>query len=468
MAKRLYLVKRYLRKLKLNIIEMFNNKINKKLNKKRINTIGALGAVLIILMVFLGARSFEFVIDGKIIGIVKSKETIAEIIKEIKKDPALQSAGYIKEPGDIQYRLVFFQGKKISSDDEIREELAQCMGVTVKAYCIVVDGRELAYLLNRSSAEEVLNRIKEPYLKDGSEKDISFLEEVLIAEKVVSAAEIKNVDEVFNEIMAENSTIQKYIVQKGDTVSEIAEKYGTDTETIKKVNPGLDVDRIQIGQELLLSSPRYLINVKETAVQVYEESIPYEVEYEDSKDIYTGEKRIKVKGKEGKKSVTAEVVKINGILEHTKVIDEKILLEPQNEIILRGTKERPRTLAYGVFQRPSRGELTSRFGKRWGRQHAGIDIGVPAGTPNLAADGGKVIFAGWKGNYGKLVIIDHENGFTTYYGHNDTIKVKVGQRVARGDVIGTAGTTGNVTGPHLHFEVRKNGVPVDPLQYVNY
>ncbi len=158
---------------------------------------------------------------------------------------------------------------------------------------------------------------------------------------------------------------------------------------------------------------------------------------------------------------------INGILEETNIVEEQVLEEPKTEIVLRGTKERPRTVATGVFSLPNRGGISSRFGSRWGGTHTGIDIAAPRGTPNKAADGGVVIFAGWSGNYGKLVIIDHENGFTTYYAHNDTITVKKGQRVAKGDVIGTVGSTGRATGSHLHFEVRKNGVPVDPLKYLN-
>ena len=117
---------------------------------------------------------------------------------------------------------------------------------------------------------------------------------------------------------------------------------------------------------------------------------------------------------------------------------------------------------------PSRGTISSRFGQRWSSTHTGVDIAVSRGTPIKAADGGLVTFAGWNGGYGNLIIIDHENGFVTYYAHCNSISVKKGQRVARGETIGTVGSTGNATGPHLHFEVRKNGVPVNPLNYLNW
>jgi murein DD-endopeptidase MepM/ murein hydrolase activator NlpD len=98
--------------------------------------------------------------------------------------------------------------------------------------------------------------------------------------------------------------------------------------------------------------------------------------------------------------------------------------------------------------------------------HEGIDIAVPTGTPVAAAASGTVITAGWLGGYGNLVVIDHGNGLATAYGHNSGLAVGVGQSVAQGQVIAYSGSTGHSTGPHVHFEVRVNGSPVDPLGYL--
>jgi murein DD-endopeptidase MepM/ murein hydrolase activator NlpD len=112
------------------------------------------------------------------------------------------------------------------------------------------------------------------------------------------------------------------------------------------------------------------------------------------------------------------------------------------------------------------GVLTSGFGWRWGRLHAGIDLAVGVGTPVVAAAAGTVIVAGWLGGYGNLVVVDHGNGMATAYGHNTSVTVGVGQSVAQGQLIAYSGSTGHSTGPHVHFEVRINGVPVDPLGYL--
>ncbi len=115
---------------------------------------------------------------------------------------------------------------------------------------------------------------------------------------------------------------------------------------------------------------------------------------------------------------------------------------------------------------PCDGVVVSGFGMRWGRMHEGIDIGCSFGTPNRAAASGTVIYAGWLGGYGNLVVVDHGNGLSTAYAHASTIVVAVGQSVSQGETVSLVGSTGNSSGPHLHFEVRVNGSAVDPLGYL--
>ena len=114
---------------------------------------------------------------------------------------------------------------------------------------------------------------------------------------------------------------------------------------------------------------------------------------------------------------------------------------------------------------PVSGPVVSPFGMRWGRMHEGIDIAVGYGTPIVAAASGVVIYAGWMGGYGNLIIIDHGGGLATAYGHQSSFAVGGGS-VSQGQTIGYVGCTGHCFGPHLHFEVRINGSPVDPLGYL--
>jgi murein DD-endopeptidase MepM/ murein hydrolase activator NlpD len=112
---------------------------------------------------------------------------------------------------------------------------------------------------------------------------------------------------------------------------------------------------------------------------------------------------------------------------------------------------------------PANGSISSGFGSRWGRLHAGIDIPLPNGTPLRAADSGRVAIAGWTGGYGNYTCIQHTGSMSTCYAHQSSIGVSVGSSVSQGQVIGRSGNTGNSTGPHLHFELRLRGAAIDPL-----
>ena len=136
------------------------------------------------------------------------------------------------------------------------------------------------------------------------------------------------------------------------------------------------------------------------------------------------------------------------------------------QVVEIGTKV-PSGIGNGSFIDPTFGMISSRFGARWGGRHNGLDIANDIGTPVEAADGGEVTYVGYDGDFGNLIIIDHNNGYVTYYAHLNSMDVVVGQKVIQGQKIGEVGNTGYSTGPHLHFEVRKDGVPTDPSKYLN-
>ena len=126
----------------------------------------------------------------------------------------------------------------------------------------------------------------------------------------------------------------------------------------------------------------------------------------------------------------------------------------------------PAAVSSGGWTWPAQGPVTSGFGQRWGRLHAGIDIGAPTGAPIYAAKGGVVSYAGVMGGYGNIIVLDHGGGMTTRYAHQSQLGASVGQTVGAGEQIGHVGSTGNSTGPHLHFEVRVNDSPQDPIGHL--
>jgi murein DD-endopeptidase MepM/ murein hydrolase activator NlpD len=248
-----------------------------------------------------------------------------------------------------------------------------------------------------------------------------------------------------------------YVVERGDTVGAIALKFDLEAETVMWANGNLaqNPDLLRPGQELVI--------------------LPIDGVYHT---VLQGETLSKIAAK-----YKAEVTSIiecpyNGLDPEAPVIS------PGDHLIIPGGI-RPyvaRTVsAYkgpipadaergtGVFSWPASGKLTDRYGFRTlsGRWHNGLDISRSTGAPVYAADSGFVTFAGWTDmGYGNLVVIDHRNGYETRYAHLQTYYVTAGQSVAKGTLIAAMGSTGNSTGPHLHFEIRQNGVRKNPEMYL--
>lgn len=236
-------------------------------------------------------------------------------------------------------------------------------------------------------------------------------------------------------------TIFIHKVHAGETLWDIASAYGITVDTILSANDFSDPNRISIGQELQILSVQGVLHKIATGESLWEIAERYEISVD-------------------------EISKANDISDPSR-------LAPNTKIVIPGaTRLRPRyvLVVNGQLQKafdwPAQGRISSPFGPRWGSMHNGMDIAVSTGTPIKAAADGRVTFAGWNGDYGILVIIDHGNGVETRYAHNSRLNVKVGQKVDRGQVVSYSGNTGNSTGPHLHFEIRQRNVPVNPHPYL--
>jgi murein DD-endopeptidase MepM/ murein hydrolase activator NlpD len=208
------------------------------------------------------------------------------------------------------------------------------------------------------------------------------------------------------------------------------------------------------------------INVEIVANVSLKQVVPHDTTNVVDKSIAKGSKKVKQSGKDGLAQVEEKVTILNGDVVDETVTKNTVITAAVNEVVAVGSKVTT-YVASGRFIRPSRGSISSRFGYRSRGYHTGVDFASRIGTPIVAADSGKVSFVGWNGGYGRCLMINHGNGYQTLYGHTSKIYVKEGQYVKKGQVIAAVGSTGNSTGPHVHFEVRVNGVPKNPLKYVN-
>lgn len=200
---------------------------------------------------------------------------------------------------------------------------------------------------------------------------------------------------------------------------------------------------------------------------VYEEEyeIPFFTTYVEDETLPEGTEVCTQEGIKGKGVRRAVDLYENGVKVQAGSLISSVVEAPVDKIVVKGTGTMA-GLAKNSLPWPSEGTFTSGYGRRWGRSHNGIDIAATPGTPIYAPAMGTVTFSDTKSGYGNYVMIDHGNGYVTTYAHMTARKVQVGDIVMPGDLIGTVGSTGRVTGPHLHFEILCNGKYVDPMLYI--
>lgn len=384
---------------------------------------------------------------------------------------------------------------ELSNSSMISEKLLSASGAKLKRACgIYIDGKFLCAVKNETDASSVFNSVIDPVKKKSESGSIvAFVEEIEYVQGLYPDDEKTLWDSSkLKEVLSKpKSSAEYYKTKKGDTASSVAKENNISLRKLKALNPGVDFSkRLKRNMSLLVKSQSDYLRIKVMKTRVTKQLIGYEKVTRESSSMLKGTKKISQNGSYGEKLITTLDTYINGERTYSTVVSEKRTKEPVNEITLIGTKS-PYSGYYGYsdssygysysgFIWPTRGaySLSSGYGYRsasisgWG-YHGGIDIirggGSSAGTPVIASASGTVVtaYAGSTG-YGNTVLIDHGNGYQTRYGHMlwGSITVYPGQYVYQGQQIGQIGSTGNSTGPHLHFEILKNGSKVNPLPYI--
>jgi murein DD-endopeptidase MepM/ murein hydrolase activator NlpD len=404
-------------------------------------------------------------VNNKEIGYINKKTTYNNVVDSIRKTDGKEPLKY------IAIEKVKYEGKNFIKDSQIERIARQELNLKMPATAIYANGVEVARVYNTENLDKILEEVKKHYypkVENGTFKVISstIKEKITISSILANPGEVIDSHDAVEKIVNGRGAEKTYVVKQGDTIWDIALKNDVSVEEIKTANPKLNIDKIGIDDEIKLATNIPYVNVEIVADIDSTEQLPYETKKEVDNKLAKGVKKLKQAGKDGKIQVKKRVAILNNDVISEEVSDSKVLTAAVDEIIIEGKKV-PIYVATGDFLRPSRGSLSSRFGSRWGRMHEGIDFAASTGSPIYAADSGKVTFAGTRSGYGLCVMINHGNGYQTLYGHASKLLVKAGQSVKKGERIANVGSTGRSTGPHLHFEVRKNGVPKNPLNYIN-
>ncbi len=246
-------------------------------------------------------------------------------------------------------------------------------------------------------------------------------------------------------------TVEYYTVKKGDSLYKISKHIGQDIDVLVANNPEVGSGFLKIGQRLKILS---------------ENGIHYKVRKGDSLSRIASRYKVKI----------ADIMQDNSLDSTNIAIGQNLFVKNPNlsfaKANLNSGGKRSSNSSGVNFAWPIKWRgVTSSFGRRYHPVlkryifHAGIDLRARTGTALYSPAEGTVIYAGWASGYGRLIKIKHNKGYSTRYGHLNDLKVRKGQKVTKGQLIGTTGKTGRVTGPHLHYEIRKNGKPLNPIRF---
>jgi len=438
---------------------------------------------------------YEVYVGDRLIGEVTSPDVVeraleAELEEMEKLHPEVQWE--LERDGIRIEKQSIFKGE--AEDPETTSALRSALEAKAVGVEVIVNGEAVAIVKDEATANRILERVKARFAAttapegltvlsaETEERDDDVIAEgkpELLSSRIVEPVDLLKREVQPNDVMDEQAVVDmliqgdtkptQYIVQEGDTPWDIAEKLGVPIELIYTKNQDnkdlIERDLIRPGDVLDLTMLQPGVTVESVEKVTETIAVQYETIYEEDATMRKGETKTVREGEKGVKKVTYQLTKVNGLLMNEQVTDEVIIEEPIAAVVKRGTKvvlgEGTGRFIWPVVS----ASVSSGYGSRWGRQHKGIDL-ISSNKSILAADNGKVVFAGKKSDYGNMIIIDHKNGYETLYAHLSKISVKEGDIVEKGDKIGVMGNTGRSTGVHLHFEVIVNGVEKNPMSYL--
>lgn len=465
-----------------------------------------------------GVEAYEILVDGVSYAVVSSQEEADQILEAIAKSYLPNDGGLTLSHDTVSVNEdeVFNVALDTISSPSPQAILDTTTSIQSNAEADHVNQQEEQHLQDNTEIVELeaalpqdevttkisvesieVQDISEQATSDSGEQgqkikrniqSFDFNEEVTVRNTYVKQEEILDQEAAENKLFGSRYELIEYELKEGDNIWDIAMTYDTTMERILELNPHIeDETKMQIGEIIKVEEASPILSITTVEEATYKELIPAEIQYVEFSDLYKDETKVYQEGNDGLKELTVSVTKVNGKEVSRSLISEKTLIKEKIKVIAYGTKEKPvvavpnegssnssgssssSSNSSRSFMHPlnGAGRISSTYGARWGTFHKGIDYAAPAGTPVYASLAGKVIYSGYNsGGYGKLVIIEHSNGYQTYYAHNSRLYVNVGETVSQGERIAGVGTTGDSTGNHLHFEIRKNGSPVNPANYL--
>lgn len=408
----------------------------------------------------------EVIVDGVSIGFVSNQSVVEDSLESVSQRASeILGSPYIV-PAAVKYQFSLVNKNRVFNREEFEESMLSSIPEIENLYVLRIEDEVVGAARSQATLNGVLNSILEEYPCPEDIDVIGFVQNYSISSQLTSTKILRTADEI-RAILTSNIRDEVwYQASAGETAESVAQEHGLTIETLHTLNPQI-TDWEADSQNFLIQKAKPYVSVSYQRHVARTEPIPYETEYIDDPSLWAGQKKVVTPGVAGEMLIIEVETTVDGYAPVVEKKDGFALTEPVTEVIANGTRTRNVT---GTYIKPYNGIISSNYGPRkiFGQYefHKGIDFKGPKGAQIVASDGGVVSFTGSKGTYGLLVVITHSNGYSTAYAHCSKILVKQGQRVGQGEVIALIGTTGRSTGPHVHFEVRINGVQKNPNNYL--
>ena len=424
--------------------------------------------------------ALKLTINGDFIGYVAEETVFTDAERMVQ-----QRINYLDSTTETvtftpQYQLEMVGYGSTLTKYQLADKMLASLDAEIEyAYGMYIGSSFYGALVDKTKVEETLEQLLDEYRTDSSNEKVAFESEIRYEPGLYLSDTIVDDDSIIRLITTKKSVAAYYTAVEGDSPIGISNKLGMSIEEIAAMNPDFSENAmIYVGDKLLINAEEPFLAVTVTRTEMYEDYVDYTTTYTEDSTRYRGSSIIMQEGVEGVDYVTANISYVNGVEVSRKVLTRITMSEPTEEIIALGTKALPTNLDASIQEVPvgmlywpvggSDGGAISEMMYGYGGYvgHDGIDIAAPYGTPVYAADSGRVILSKWYGGYGNCIMIQHDNGMVTVYGHASWLHVSVGEYVTQGQQIADVGSTGRSTGNHLHFEVRINDVCMNPINYL--
>lgn len=445
-------------------------------------TLGHWSGVTFALEVYYNEKSIGYISDESVY--IEAKDIVKDRLSGGGISDGLAESPTASANLSADYKIAVVSVEELNDAQAISDKMIENSVDSLTNACgVYIDGRFICAVKNEADAKTVFYNILEPYEAQAEEEGyvVGFAQNIDYVQGLYKDDEsiMWDASKLAERLAEPSGDTVIHSASEGDTLSSIAEEYGVGEDELKALNPDYDFENIAEGDSITVRSSFSSVNIKKTVTTSEIREIKYDTVKKKDSSKYSSYKRVEQKGVNGSERVIKTKIYIDGELTDTKY-DYETLVEPVDEIVTVGTKTYYDGVYVGnpsdsgfLWPAPSCHYVSSPYGWRSSGWHNGIDLvksgGGANGTPVIASRSGTVeVVQRSNSGYGNMVLINHGDGYKTRYAHmiSGSITVRTGDYVEAGRTIGRVGSTGNSTGPHLHFEVIYKGETQNPKYYI--